>query len=90
VPHKFGICLTRTVCSPLKKRVKHVVVPRKQHIIGVDGIKDVEAYNNYDEMSLFIDFTKKISVVEKKPCPKTYCHGNKKVSRGKLLWRGPN
>jgi phage anti-repressor protein len=41
-----------------------VVVPGKQHIIGVDGVDDVEAYN-YDEMSLFIDFTKKISVVEK-------------------------
>ena len=26
---------------------------------------DVEAYNNYDEMSLFTDFPKKISVVEK-------------------------
>ena len=26
---------------------------------------DVEAYNNYDEMPLFIDFPKKISVVEK-------------------------
>ena len=26
---------------------------------------DVEAYNNYDEMPLFTDFTKKISVVEK-------------------------
>ena len=37
----------------------------KHHIIGVDGVDDVEAYNNYDEMSLFIDFPKKISVVEK-------------------------
>jgi hypothetical protein len=74
---------------PLKKRVKHVVVPRKQHIIRVDVVKDVEAYNNYDEMLLFTDFTKKIGVV-KKTCPKTYCHGNEKVSRGKLLRRGPS
>ena len=32
---------------------------------GVDGVDDVEAYNNYDEMPLFTDFLKKISVVEK-------------------------
>ena len=37
----------------------------KQHIIGVDGVDNVEAYNNYDEMPLFTDFSKKISVVEK-------------------------
>ena len=48
-----------------KKKTKHVVASRKQHIIGVDGMVDVEAYNNYDEMPLFIDFPKKISVVEK-------------------------
>jgi hypothetical protein len=50
---------------PLKKKTKHVVASRKQHIIGVDGVDDVEAYNNYNEMSLFIDFCKKIDVVEK-------------------------
>ena len=48
-----------------KKKTKHVVASRKQHIIGVDGVDDIEAYNNYDEMPLFIDFPKKISVVEK-------------------------
>jgi hypothetical protein len=74
---------------PTKKRIKHVIVPGKQHIIGVDGVDDVETYNNYDEMSLFTDFTKKISVVEK-TCPKTHCHGNKKVSRGNLLQQGPS
>ena len=47
---------------------------------------DVEAYNNYDEMPLIIDFPKKISVVEKN-CPKTYCHGNENVSREKSLQR---
>ena len=50
---------------PPKKKTKHVVASGKQHIIGVDGVDDVEAYNNYDEMPLFIDFPKKISVVEK-------------------------
>ena len=36
-----------------KKKTKHVVASGKQHIIGVDGVDDVEAYNNYDEMPLF-------------------------------------
>ena len=48
-----------------KKKTKHVVASEKQHIIEVDGVDDVEAYNNYDEMPLFIDFPKKTNVVEK-------------------------
>ena len=43
----------------------HVVVPGKQHIIGVDGMDDVNEYNNYAEMHLFTNFPKKISVAEK-------------------------
>jgi len=62
-----------------------VVASGKQHIIGVDGVDDVEAYNKCDEMPLFIDFCKKIEAVER-TCPKMYCHGNEKVSRGKLSW----
>ena len=50
---------------PLKKKTKHMVASEKQYIIGVDGVDDVEAYNNYNEILLFIDFPKKISVVEK-------------------------
>ena len=42
-----------------------MVASGKPHIIRVDGMDDVEAYNNYDEMPLFTDFSKKISVVEK-------------------------
>ena len=38
---------------------------------------DVEAYNNYDEMLLFIDFSKKISVVEKN-LPKDITMGTKR------------
>ena len=50
---------------PSKKKTNHVVASGKQHIIGVDGVDDVEFYNNYDEMPLFTEFPKKISVVEK-------------------------
>ena len=49
----------------------------QEHIIGVDGVDDVEAYNNYDEMPLFIDFPKKISVVEKN-LPKDIAMGTKR------------
>ena len=60
-----------------------MVALEKQHIIGVDGVDDVEAYNNYNEMPLFTEFPKKIGVVEKNlpkdilPC--------EKVSREKSL-----
>jgi hypothetical protein len=74
---------------PPKKRIKDVVVPGKQHIIRVDGVDDVEAYNNYDEMSLFTDFTKKISVVEKN-LPKDILPWERKGVKGKLLQRGPS
>ena len=49
---------------PPKKKTKHVVASGKQHIIEVDGMDDVDEYNNYAEMQLFTDFPKKISVVE--------------------------
>jgi hypothetical protein len=55
---------TCKVISP-KKKTKHVAVSGKQHIIGVDGVDNVEAYNNYDEMPLLTDFCKKIEIVEK-------------------------
>ena len=55
-----------------------MVASGKQHIIGVDGVDDVEAYNNYDEMPLFIDFPKKISVVEKKPPQRHNAMGTKR------------
>jgi len=50
---------------PPKKKPKHVVIPRKQHINTVDGVNDVEAYNKCDQMPLFTHFINKISVVEK-------------------------
>jgi phage anti-repressor protein len=64
-----------------------VVVPGKQHIIVVDGVDNVEAYNNYNEMSLFIDFTKKISVVEKN-LPKDTLPWERKGVKGKVVTVG--
>ena len=66
------------------KKTKHVVTSRKQHIIGVDGMDDVEAYNNYDEMLLFTNFPKKISVV-KKNLPKDILPWKQKGVKGKVI-----
>ena len=71
---------------PSKKKTKHVDASGKHHIIGVDGVDDVEAYNNYDEMPLFTDFPKKISVVEKN-LPKDIAMGTKRC-QGKSRYNG--
>ena len=72
---------------PPKKKTKHVVAFRKQHIIGVDGVNDVEAYNNYDEIPLFTDFPKKISVVEKN-LPKDIMSWERKGVKEKVITAG--
>ena len=64
-----------------------MLVSRKQHVIGVDGVDDVEAYNNYDELPLFIDFPKKISVVEKN-LPKDIFSWERKGVKGKVVIAG--
>ena len=71
----------------LPKKTKHVVASGKQHIIGVDGVDDVEAYNNYNEMPLFTNFPKKISVVEKN-LPKDILPWEQKGVKGKVVTAG--
>ena len=51
------------VADPAKK-IKYVVISKKQDIIGVDGIDDVEEYNQYDQMHLFIDLPHKMRIIE--------------------------
>ena len=70
---------------PPKKKIKHVVASRKQHIIRVDGVDDVEECNNYTEMHLFIDFPKKIEVVEEKNLPKDILQWVRKGVKGKVV-----
>lgn len=72
---------------PPKKKIKHVVVFGKQHIIGVDGVDDVEAYNNYDGMPLFADLSKKISAVERN-LPKIILPWEWKGTKGKVVTEG--
>ena len=63
-----------------------MVAFEKQHIIGVDGVDDVEAYNNYNEIPLFTDFLKKIGVM-KKNLPKDIAMGMKRC-QGKSRYSG--
>jgi len=51
------------VADPAKK-TKHVVIPGKPDIIGVEGIDDVEEYNRYDQMNLFTDLVEKMKIIE--------------------------
>ena len=64
-----------------------MVVSGKQHIIGVDGVDDVETYNNYDKMPLFTDFPKKISVV-KKNLPQRHIAMGTKRCQGESRYSG--
>jgi hypothetical protein len=34
---------------------KHIVIPRKQRIIGVENVTDEEGYNQFDELPFFVD-----------------------------------
>ena len=52
------------IANPCHKNQKHIVASGKQSIIGVDGVNDVEAFNDYDDMQLFTDILTKIKEVE--------------------------
>ena len=41
-----------------------MVVSRKQQIIGVDGVLDLEDFNQFSKMPLFIDLPEKIINVD--------------------------
>lgn len=53
---------------------KDMVISGKQRILGVDDVEDIEAYNQYENMTLFIDFRNKILRVEESigESPKPY------------------
>jgi hypothetical protein len=47
-----------------EKWKKHNVICGKQRILGVDGVTDVEEYNQYEEWELFTKFEQKIKRLE--------------------------
>jgi uridine kinase len=44
---------------------KHVVFPGKQRVIGVHGVSDLEDFNQFNDMSLFVDHPTKIRNFER-------------------------
>lgn len=43
---------------------KDIVVSGKQMILGVDDFEDIEAYNQYENMTLFTEFRNNIKFIE--------------------------
>jgi hypothetical protein len=48
-----------------KDEKKHIVVPGKQRVVGVDNVKDEKEYNQFDEVPFFVDTTR-INIIETK------------------------
>lgn len=66
---------------------KHIVISRKQRILGVKGVINVEEYNQYEELDLFKDHERRIKRVETsvdhksmRPWLRTDCEG--KIVKG--------
>jgi hypothetical protein len=52
------------ILDPNDKK-KHIVVPSKQRVVGVDNVEDEEEYNQFDDVHFFVDTTR-INIVETK------------------------
>jgi hypothetical protein len=48
-----------------KDEKKYIVVPGKQHVLGLHNMDDEEEYNQCDDVPFFLD-TKRINIVETK------------------------
>jgi hypothetical protein len=68
------------IADPMNVK-KHIVVSGKQRILGVEGVIDVEDYNQFEELVLFTDHEKRIKKIEatipksEKPWLRTDCDG---------------
>jgi hypothetical protein len=63
---------------------KHIVVSGKQRILGVEGVIDVEDYNQFEELVLFTDHEKIIKKL-KPPFLNRRSHGYVQTVMGELL-----
>jgi hypothetical protein len=67
-----------------KDKKKHIFVPGKQRVVRVDNVEDEEEYNQFNDVSLFVDTTR-INIVETKISYSNvipYAHTN---GKGKLI-----
>jgi hypothetical protein len=68
------------ITDPMNSK-KHIAVSGKQRILGVEGVVDIEDYNQYEELDLFKDHERRIKRVEAsidksmKPWLRTDCEG---------------
>jgi hypothetical protein len=49
----------------LKDEKKHIIVPSKQRVVGVNNVEDEEEYNQFDDVPFFVDTTR-INIIETK------------------------
>jgi hypothetical protein len=68
----------------LKDEKKHIVVPRKQRVVRVDNVEDEEAYNQFDDVSFFVD-TIGINIVERKISYRNVIPYTRTDGEGKLV-----
>jgi hypothetical protein len=61
----FSLQLLLFYILDLKDEKKHIIVPHKQRIVGVDNMEDEEEYNQFDEVPFFVEATR-INIVETK------------------------
>jgi hypothetical protein len=68
--HATQVFYAEQILSPNEKKStnkpKHVVFPKKQQAIGVDSVSDLDKFNEFSDMSLFVyDHPVKIRNVER-------------------------
>jgi hypothetical protein len=69
----------------LKDEKKHIVVPGKQRVIGVDNVEDEEEYNQFVNVPFFVDTTM-INIVEKKISYSNVISYMRTDGKGKLVY----
>jgi hypothetical protein len=47
----------------LKDEKKHIIVPKKQRVVGVDNVEDEEQYNQFNNVPFIVDTTR-INIIE--------------------------
>jgi hypothetical protein len=67
-----------------KDEKKHVVVPSKQWVVGVDNMADEEEYNQFDEVPFFVDTTR-INIIEMKISYSNVIPYARRDGEGKLI-----
>jgi hypothetical protein len=61
---EFSLQLLQVFCIlGLKDEKKHIIVPKKQRVVGVDNVEDEEQYNQFNNVPFIVDTTR-INIIE--------------------------